>query len=70
MIVGRKLVSFEKLNGCLVQLQHDDFLQKAKALNVLTGCIYTLGKVCNFRDLFFLAHEKGFEWIFTLKDVL
>jgi hypothetical protein len=61
MIVCGKLVSLKKLDCRLVQLQHDNFLQKPKALNVLSGSIYALSEVCDFCYLFFFTHEKGFE---------
>jgi len=34
VIVSRELVAFEKLDCCLVQLEHDDLVQQFKALDV------------------------------------
>lgn len=35
VIVGRELVPLEKLNSCLVQLQHDDLMQQAETLDIV-----------------------------------
>ena len=70
VVVRGKLISFEELNRCLIELQNDDLVQKAKAFYVLTSCIYALGEVCDLCNFFLFAHEKSFEGLFTFKDVL
>lgn len=35
VVVGHKLIPFEELDRCLVQLNHDDLVQQRQALDIL-----------------------------------
>lgn len=61
MVVGRKLVAFEKLYGSLIKLNDDDFVQQSKALNIVFTFNYLFGQ---FRNLFYFAllgHKVGLQ---------
>ena len=59
MVVGGELVALKKLNGCLVQLKYDYFMQELKALDIPFSVINT---VCQLRDARYLsvfAHKES-----------
>lgn len=51
VIVSRELVAFEKLDCCLVQLEHDYLVQQFKALDVALVDIDAVRQFSDPRDL-------------------
>lgn len=70
MVVSREFVSLEKLNGRLVELKHDDFMQQVETLDVALTGENTIGQACDAGNLGVLAHEKGTERLFSIAHVL
>lgn len=70
VVVGGKLVALEKLNRCLVELQHDNFVEQVEALDVFLVRDYTVGQLGDARDLGILAHEEGAEGVLAFFKVL
>ena len=58
VIVNHVLVFFEKLDRNLVQLEHQNFVQKPITLNVLVGPIDRHVQLGNLLLLVFLGHEE------------
>ena len=66
MIIGSELLTFEEVNGCLVELQHNDLVQEVETLDVAFSLRYAL---CQLRDLVhlaFLRTEESREGVFAI----
>ena len=70
MVVGGELVALKKLNGCLVQLKYDYFMQELKALDIPFSVINT---VCQLRDARYLsvfAHKESTKVVLPITHIL
>ena len=73
MVVGCEFIPLEKLNGGLIELDDDDFVEQTKALNVVFSLDYSFCKGRNFIDFALLRHEvrpEGFLAHFHRLDLL
>ena len=70
MVVGGELVALEKLNGCLVQLKHDYFMQELKTLNIFFSVRNPVCQLSNARYLSVFAHKEGTKVVLTITHVL
>ena len=70
MVVSGELVALKKLNGCLVQLKHDYFVEELKTLNILFGGHDPVRKLGNARYLSVFAHKERTKVVLTITHVL
>ena len=61
MVVSREFVALKELDGGLVKLDNDNFVQETKAFNVVFRLNYLFCELGNLVDFTLLGHEVGLE---------
>ena len=61
MVVSREFVALKELDGGLVKLDNDNFVQETKAFNVVFRLNYLFCELGNLVDFTLLGHEIGLE---------
>lgn len=61
MVVSREFVALKELDGGLVKLNYDNFVQEAKAFNVVFRLNYLFCELGNLVDFTLLGHKVGLE---------
>ena len=66
VIVGAEFLALKELDGCLVELEHDYFVEEAEALNVSIRALYRLSQARNLLNLALLAAEESAQRVFSI----
>ena len=53
MIIGTELFSFEEVDCCLIELQNDDLVEQAEALDLTLVFLHGVCQLCDLVNLAF-----------------
>ena len=70
MVICCELVALKMLDRCLIQLEHNDFMQKIEALDIFLTLNNLICQLCYPRNLGISTHEEGLDRVFAISHFL